>query len=303
MIELFAPRAGQRLSQLGSLTLAPSGSATIIAGVAARLGSSVTIIGAVGSDELGDEWKRRVAESGVDVRQVARVPDQLTPIAISTVDLAGEKTYAFYRFPGFSDPLDELQLSKEQENAAVDADVFVLTEAAIRGAGLRRTIEPLLSRRQERGGLTVFSANYRAEAWHGTKDAALALTTFANRAGVVCCNRLEYELLSAAGLSTEVVYETLGADGINVHVGSEAQWIPAASVPGGVVLDTGAGDCFCAAVAVRLAEGCPPIDAARFAAAASSLLISREGMADAAPTRDEIEAHLHAQGNPRRKSV
>jgi ribokinase len=297
LIELFAPQAGQRLGDVEALSMEPSGSATILATVAARLGADVQLIGAVGDDELGGIWRRRVGAAGVGVGLIEVVRGQLTPIAISTVDIAGEKSYSFYRFLGSCDPLAELRLSAAQETAALNADALIVTEAVLRDGRLRGEVAAWMNRRRADGKLTVLAVNYRQAAWPSVDNAATTLAWFGSRASLVCCNHAEYELLASAGLATELVYETLGAAGVKLrHAGGTAV-VPAAMPPGGVVLDTGAGDSFCGAVVVALTEGHSPAEAAAFAAGVSALAISRVGTSAAAPFRAEVEAFLGSARN------
>jgi ribokinase len=292
MLELFAPRAGQRLSDIDALALNPSGSATIIASAAHRLGARVSLVTAVGDDELGTEWKRRVEVSGIDTSGVVTVPGQLTPIAISTVDADGEKSYAFYRFQDICDPLAELELDAAGAESAAGADVLVITEAVIRGARSRAAMTALLEQRRRLGlGPTVLSVNYRASSWADPDEAPAVLGAFAALVDTVCCNRSEFAVLGDRLAGPQVVFETLGADGVNVRAHGAVQHVPAREVPE-VVLDTGAGDTFCAAVAVALAEGSSPLDAAVFGSATSALAISREGLAEAVPSRAEVDRVL-----------
>jgi len=54
----------------------------------------------------------------------------------------------------------------------------------------------------------------------------------------------------------------------------------------------GAGDAFCAAFALALAEGRPPASAVRFASAAGAISATRPGAAASLPFRAEVEALL-----------
>jgi len=66
--------------------------------------------------------------------------------------------------------------------------------------------------------------------------------------------------------------------------------------PAGPVLDTtGAGDAFNGGFAVALAEGRPPVEAARFGCAVAGISVTRHGTAPSMPSREEVEALL-AQG-------
>jgi 5-dehydro-2-deoxygluconokinase len=304
MIDLFAPRSGQRLADVDCLTVEAGGSASIIAVAAARLGASVSIASAVGDDELGAEWRRRIGHLGVDVSGVVTVPRQLTPISVSTVDIAGEKAYSFYRFRDLCDPLAELPLAEQLELLATTVDVFVATEAVLRAPKSRETLYALLDRRrQDPTRITILSANYRRAGWAGSHDAGAVLREAAARASVVCCNSEEVELIGREALRSTVVFETHGENGVSIHVDGESSHVHAWPVPGGVVLDTGAGDTFCAGIAVALGEGQQLEHAAAFGEAAAALAIGREGTTTATPYRDEVERLLEAAPSPSEEHV
>jgi ribokinase len=84
---------------------------------------------------------------------------------------------------------------------------------------------------------------------------------------------------------------TLGARGAFLKSAALARHAPAAAA--GTVIDTtGAGDAFCGAFAVALAEGRDAADAVRFGCAAAGLQVTRWGTAPAMPRRMELEALL-----------
>jgi ribokinase len=89
------------------------------------------------------------------------------------------------------------------------------------------------------------------------------------------------------------VVVTLGAQGA-VVVTPEAATPVAAHSAGPVADTTGAGDCFTGAFAAALAEGRDPAAAARFAAVAAGISVTRLGAAASAPRRAEIDAALAA---------
>jgi sugar/nucleoside kinase (ribokinase family) len=57
---------------------------------------------------------------------------------------------------------------------------------------------------------------------------------------------------------------------------------------------TGAGDCFNGVFVAGLVEGLEASAAARRAAAAAALSVTKPGAREGMPTRDELEAFLHA---------
>ena len=84
---------------------------------------------------------------------------------------------------------------------------------------------------------------------------------------------------------------TLGGAGAALYkMGKEVARAPAFSVP--VADTTGAGDTFCGALAVALAEGTAPDAALRFASAAAALAVTKPGAQPSLPKRAQVEALL-----------
>ncbi|MEX2521110.1 MAG: PfkB family carbohydrate kinase, partial [Paracoccaceae bacterium] len=83
---------------------------------------------------------------------------------------------------------------------------------------------------------------------------------------------------------------TLGARGALAVDGRGALSIPARAAQARDT--TGAGDCFCGALAARLAEGAALTDSLEFAAAAAAISVTRDGAAPSMPDRAEIDAAL-----------
>ena len=84
------------------------------------------------------------------------------------------------------------------------------------------------------------------------------------------------------------VLATLGKEGSLCYgkTGGEKMGI----VDAGKAVDTtAAGDTFCGALAVRLAEGASPLEAARFASLCSGIAVTRRGAQISIPTRAEAE--------------
>ena len=84
------------------------------------------------------------------------------------------------------------------------------------------------------------------------------------------------------------VLATLGKEGSLYWNGTEKTNI--GIVDAGKAVDTtAAGDTFCGALAVRLAEGASPLEAARFASLCSGIAVTRRGAQISIPTRAEAE--------------
>jgi ribokinase len=90
------------------------------------------------------------------------------------------------------------------------------------------------------------------------------------------------------GRGPETVVITLGERGAVAVDAATHVHVPAFDVP---AVDTvGAGDAFCAALAVRLGEGAELAAAVRFACAAGAVASTRAGAEPSMPRRGEIEA-------------
>jgi ribokinase len=95
-------------------------------------------------------------------------------------------------------------------------------------------------------------------------------------------------------LGPRVAVVTLGDRGAIARSPDERIRVPALNVD---VVDTvGAGDAFCAALAVSLAEGAELRTAVHFANAAGALACTKHGAEPSMPARSEVEALLHSAG-------
>ncbi|MFQ5894664.1 MAG: PfkB family carbohydrate kinase, partial [Nitrospinota bacterium] len=94
---------------------------------------------------------------------------------------------------------------------------------------------------------------------------------------------------------------TLGAEGVCYRWGKEEGHIPAPRVK--VRDTTGAGDAFCGALAVALAEGEDFSSSLRFAVGAAALSVARAGAQEGLPRRGAIEGFLQREGKNLRKVV
>jgi len=235
---------------------------------AARLGADTSMIGCVGEDPRGDFLLAGLDADGVDRTGVLRVPDP-TGVALITIDpddvsiivVAGANAALtpsmVERSAGTIGSADVLLLQGEVSAAASEAAARVA-----RSGGTRVVFNP-----------APFN------------EVAPAVVPLAD---VVIVNREEARLLGE--VAVETVVTTLGGGGSEVSHRGEVTAVPGF---GATVVDpTGAGDCFAAALAVSLAEGADPVEAARFANAAGACAVEVAGAQPSMPTREMVEARL-----------
>jgi ribokinase len=242
---------------------------------AARLGATVAMIGCVGRDAHGDTIVDALRDDGIDVTYVHRV-DGPTGAAFPIVS---PENVSIVIAPGAN-----ASTGVEHADAAADvlrrADVLLL-QGEVATDGARRAAELV----QASGGQVVFNP--------APVDRAMADVLVPLSSAIVLNQHEAGELDLAADVPTVV---TRGAGG--ACVGETV--IRAHEVD--VVDPTGAGDAFCAAFAVALAEGTDAVGSARFANAAGALAVQVAGAQPSMPTRAAVRALLgdRARAGPTR---
>jgi ribokinase len=242
---------------------------------AARLGARVTMIGAVGRDELGDAAVRELAAEGIDVSAVARLGEP-TGVALIVVDASGENQIAVAS--GANAVLDPGELRLEGEGVVLlghevpEAAVVAGAQAAA-AAGWTAILNPAPARPIPDAVLAcgpILTPNAsEAAQLTGEDDPEAAARALHERTGAP-------------------VLVTLGGRGALLLDAGEVTRIPAPRVD--VVDTTGAGDTVNGALAAELAAGRPLTEAARFALAAAALSTLREGARGGMPRREEVAA-------------
>ena len=287
------PAPGETLHGNG-FAVNPGGKSANQAVAAAKLGGTVTLLGAVGRDAHGEMLLTSTAGAGVDVSGVRRV-DEPTGVAVISVERSGENSIiinaganavlspadmASGLFSGAGVVCLCLEVSLETVQAAAaaghDAGATVLLNlspyAPITPA-LAQLTDVLLVNAHEASqfldGYPMPPAQAAPGEWHG------ALAMFAGR-----------------GL--EKVLVTLGAEGsVVLDAGNPAEPVVRISPTVVSAVDTtGAGDAFTGAVAAQLAAGGSLADAARYASVAAALAATKRGTQTAYPTAGEVAARL-----------
>lgn len=264
------PAPGETLAALG-LDRFLGGKGANMSVAAARAGSRVSHIGAVGQD--GRWAKDRLTEYGVDTRFISEV-DLPTGHAIIAVDAEGENLIILY--PGANHALEVSDLGQALSSANT-GDLLILqneTNAQVEAAQLGH-----------RMGLTVCyaAAPFQAQA----VKAVLPYLDF------LILNEVEAEQLrqetglSAADLPVRHVIVTLGSKGARyLQQGSDPVEFAAHKVQ--AVDTTGAGDTFTGYVLAGMDRGMPMEQAILQANRAAALMVTRHGTADVIPDLREV---------------
>jgi ribokinase len=229
---------------------------------AARLGAEVAFLTAVGQDSFGGSAFQLWAEEGVDASAVLRTGLPTMTAAI-LVEASGENRIVIV--PGALEALTPAHVDGFARQIAA-ADVLVVQLEIPLGTALHA-----LDVARSAGVRSILN------------PAPAPPQPIAPVADYVTPNETEAPAVEGAP-GTLVV--TLGERG--ARIGDEI--VPA--FPARAVDTTGAGDAFCAAFAVAVAENQPTLDAVRWGCAAGAHMVEHEGVVAGLPTRAELEERL-----------
>lgn len=304
LVELTPLQPGCPLVESDGYEALPSGASANFCVGLARLGLRVALATRVGDDELGRWLARRLAGYGVDTHLVHAVGGQLTPVSFCWMDGAGAKTFYFYRFPGYCDPMAEFGAIPLTDADLSAARLLDFSEATIRSEPLRSLCLQAARRARELGVQVCYAVNYRPQAWACTPQEAVSV----QREALACADialmneeearlitgREEFAAADIMALGPQVIAVTSGKEGARVFTENTEYFIPPRPVS--VCYDVGAGDTFHAGFVAALLRGLKPPDAGRIASCAAALRISRQASLDALPTWDEVAATCAQDG-------
>ncbi|PRY09079.1 ribokinase [Kineococcus rhizosphaerae] len=245
---------------------------------AARLGRSVTMVGAVGDDDEGRGLRSRLAGEGVDVEHVATVGAP-TGVAVVLVH-GGESTIVIS--PGANDHVDDARV--REATAAVSSARVVLLQCEVPD-------EALVAAARLCTGLLVLNP----------APARPLPPELLRRADLLVPNAGELAVLAGQDVAPDVdglvaqaravrpdgtTIVTRGERGsLVVTPGGHAE---VAAVAADLVDATAAGDSFVAALADGLLDGLGLVEAARWAARVAAVTVSRPGASQSLPRKAEV---------------
>jgi ribokinase len=241
-----------------------------VAAARALGGQGVVMIGSVGNDALGHDALDALRAEGV-ATSVSLRPGVPTGVALICVGPDGENQISVA--PGANAELTASNVTaafaQVYEVGVVLASLEV-SHAAVRAAAAWCS---------EHGAPFVLNPA-PSQPW---------VAEVAAQATYVTPNEHELEALGSLG-NDVVVVETRGPNGVVIRRGEDEEKIEAPAVE--AVDTTGAGDCFNGVFAAGLAEGLDVSAAARRAAVAAAISVTKVGAREGMPTRAELDAFL-----------
>jgi len=281
------PKPGETIIG-GAFNSAAGGKGANQAVGAARAGGAVTLVARLGQDMFGDRAIAGFIADGINVDYVVRDRTSPSGVALIFVGQNGENSIA---------------VASGANARLTPADVRKAKSAFRKASVLLLQLETPLDTVQ---AAAEFAAAAGVRVILNPAPAQPLPDKLLHRVYLLTPNETEAELLTgisvhnvdsaakaasallARGVQNVII--TMGARGAMVAGAEFGQLIPAFKVK--AVDTTAAGDVFNGALALRLAEGRPLLEAARFANAAAAISVTRMGAQTSAPTRKEIERLL-----------
>ena len=246
---------------------------------AARFGARTAFGGQTGADDFGDRLRRNLSAAGVDISCVGIDPAHGSGMSVAITESHGE--YGAVVVSGANLGIDAGRIAHDW-GALWECRVMLLQNEIPEAVSLTAAREA-----RKRGARVVLNA----------APARPASRHFLDLVDVLVVNRVEAAMLSGCSDPHEAleslrsphrdVILTRGGDGVSLlRRDGVALDLPALTVK--LVSSHGAGDCFCGALAARLAAGEGLEQACRYAVAAAGLFVSLPEEERAALSHDAV---------------
>lgn len=285
------PRPGETVHAQGFATFVGGKGANQAIAAARALGRpGVAMIGRVGADALAAPLLAALDAAGVDRTRVLTTEGSTTGVATITVDAAGQNCIVVAaQANGLVTPDDvaaSAALFDGRRVLVAQLEVPVPAVIAAFGEAKRRGLTTILNPAPYVALPDALLAAVDVLVPNETELSQLAGLPTGDEAQLIEAARA----LAARSPQLSLVI-TAGARGAYIlEAANGVRRVPPFAVE--VVDTTAAGDAFCGALAVALAEGVPLDAAVRFGCAAGALACTRRGAEPSLPSRAEIDATL-----------
>lgn len=278
------PAAGETILCDG-MKLVAGGKGANQACAAGRLGTDVTMLGAIGNDSHGEMQRDSLQRSGVDVSGLITKERVSTGTAFITVNKEGNNSIVVVQGANAQFTPEDIEAHRDllEECEIVILQLEIPMDTVLYAVKLARTL-----------GKTVIldpapvPEHFPEELYQYVDIIKPNESELSRLTGIADAqNHLEEAVQIVKDRGVRNVLVTLGGDGVYLDTENEPPvHIPAKKVE--VVDTTAAGDSFTAALAAMLLEGKTLKEAAEFANQVSAIVVTREGAQDSIPTLQEV---------------
>lgn len=258
LVDLISQEPIAELSEARAFVPHFGGAIANVAVLAARAGADVALAGGAGDDAWGRWLLERLRRERVDVSLFALIEDAPTPLALVSIDAAGEPSYEIYG-EGIATVVHAL--ADRVEHAVDESAALFVSSNTLVGEEERAVTMRARAVALERSKPVIFDPNLRLHRWRSHADAAACANACVPGALLVRATGDEAELmtgerdaeraaLALAAAGARLVVVTLGPDGAILRGELSAD---APGVPAEVVSTVGAGDALTGVLVARLA--------------------------------------------------
>ena len=277
--------------------LGVSGDALNVAAAAAAAGARVGLLSILPDDDLGKMIAGRVGELGIST-ELLKFRSGQQGVYLVHADPEGQREFSYARSGSVGSTLSPDD---------VDPAAFSLAGAVIAGGiacAISASSRAAVLKAAALAGRFVFDPNFRPRLT-SIDDAAALLNELAPRtflatpsfpgetSALLDASSPKEAAAKLRGLGVENVAVTCGAEGIQLEGARDSSWVEAIPAPK-VVDQTGAGDAFVGTLTARMVLGDSLPAAARYAAAAASLVVGGKGGTGLIPTFEQTRAHAQS---------
>lgn len=289
------PRRGETITG-GAFKRTYGGKGANQAIAAARAGSQVTLVGALGDDPASMSYAAHLSAEGIDCSHLHPIRDTASGSALILFDDHGDNCIAVS--PGANSHLTPERIEgaepllRASDWIILQQEVPVETNQAVLALAASSGNKVLLNYAPGRNYGLCLDATVTLLVVNEVEAAEVAGESFSPDdmyAAQAFAKRLQQ-----TGAHDAVII-TLGEHGLAMADAAAATHRPAFAV--NPVDSTAAGDTFCGALATALGEGQDLPLAVRFASAAAALCVGRVGAQEAIPQRAEVEQFLAVQSD------
>jgi 2-dehydro-3-deoxygluconokinase len=281
-----------------------SGDALNVAAAAAAAGASVGLLSVLTDDDLGQAIAARIRELGIST-DLLKFRTGQQGVYLVHCDPDGQREFSYARSGSVGSTLGPDD---------VDPAVFSAAGAVVAGGiacAVSDSSRAAVLKAAALAGRFVFDPNFRPRLT-SVEYATAALTELAPQTFLVTpsfpgetsallgCPTPKEAAARLRGLGAVNVAVTCGADGIQLDgegldPSADSAWIDSIPAPS-VVDQTGAGDAFVGTLTARMVLGDSLPVAARYGAAAASLVVGGKGGTGFIPTFEQTRAHAEPEG-------
>ncbi|NVM19744.1 MAG: ribokinase [Candidatus Lokiarchaeota archaeon] len=258
-----------------------------------RSGSKTKFIGKVGLDTFGNDMISQLSKEGVNIEHIIRDPHESSGVAFILIDETGENMISVAPGANFKLTPEEVQVNsdviKNAKCLIVQMEIPIETIEEIYKIAAKGEVVKILNPAPLKPiGLSILSNIDIIIPNEGELLQLHSLLKFKESIG----NRKDKIIRASKEISSlgiKTIITTLGKKGCIIYVAEEDKIIEVPAFKVQAIDTVGAGDCFNGVVASKLCQGENIHTSVKYATAAASIAITRQGAQASMPYLNEIE--------------